>query len=375
MENSNEQKADMREVQRIDAVASDDLPLRDEGNEQRTETVFHTSSGNAKGYEQRPLQTSRRNTAQGVSFGAGSAIRSYMERAKEARQAAARAEGIRPRQSSETAGYASHVVADRSSWSDQFKDLMPHPDIEWDPFIGCTPPSTGCRNCYAAARVAALVKEHPSIMRVNGKARFTGKVFFSKQMLHRPLVFTRKSIIFFCAHCDPYHPAIEYDKRAACFDVMHEADWHQFNVLTKYTKNAVAFHKRYGPPSSNVRIGFSAEDQPTFAERFDDMMQIEHNGLRIISLQPLINRIVLPDDIGNSWVVAMREVGDNPRYCAPQWFSSLREQCFKMRVPFFWEVTGQDTKELVAERINAVKDGRPYDTIGVRIGLPMISVR
>lgn len=252
-----------------------------------------------------------------------------------------------------------------------YQDLNPWPSVEWDPFVGCEPISPGCRECYGARRVSVLAPNHPCVTKHDGIPAFTGEVFFAKTRVTDPLLARNPEIVFYCAHCDPFQPKIEIERTAACVQTMRETPQHRYNVLTKYSNRMKGVIERVGPLPGNVRLGISAETQKYLDERWAHLREV-HAQMYILSLEPILGPITIPKDFHNGWVVAMREVGKNPRDAKPEWFRSLREQCRELGVPFYWETTAQDGRELVEERLRANREGDPYLTQGLRWGLPVI---
>ena len=256
-----------------------------------------------------------------------------------------------------------------------------YPTREWDPFVGCEPVSAGCKFCYGARRVYEMQPNHPSVKCVDGIPMFTGKVFAASSFIRVPVDWETPETVFFCAHCDPYQPGIGDGYLKACFDVMAEARQHDFNVLTKFPGRAVEFHGRYDAPPVNVRLGISAESQRLLDERWALLKQIPA-ARYILSLQPLLGPVRIPEDFGPGWVVAMREVSGRQawrqhpdtgkvvphwltagsRPCKPEWFRDLRDQCEAIGVQFCWETTAEDTREMQMERVRASREGHPYDT-------------
>lgn len=261
----------------------------------------------------------------------------------------------------------------RPNWA---KELNPWPDIEWDPFLGCRPISAGCRNCYAARRIYAMDPNHPSVKlsRVRNVPVFTGLTFFDRKVLERPLLDKIPATIFAGAHSDFFQPNISRSHLDDVFAVMEEANWHEFNVLTKYPERAGLYFKlRNKPLPPNVRLGVSAENQALLEVRWRLLKKIEA-AKYILSLQPLLQAMSLPESLRDTrtWVVAMREVGPEAAPAQPLWFRSLRDQCQQLNVPFYWETTGQDGKDLALERVMEFEAGRPYMVNRSRVELTVI---
>ena len=92
-----------------------------------------------------------------------------------------------------------------------------------------------------------------------------------------------------------------------------------------------------------VWLGFSAEDQRRFDERWPHMEPLAEAGwLTWLSAEPLLG----PMNLGPAarllgWVVAGGESGPGARPLHPDWARSLRDQCERPAVPFHFKQWGE----------------------------------
>ena len=121
----------------------------------------------------------------------------------------------------------------------------------WNPAIGCTPVSSGCRSCYASRLASTRLAHLPQYAGLatesricgpstNGNAqsvfRWTGEVRFFPEKLAEPLLHRKPAGIFVCDMSDLFNESVTNEQIAAVFGVMAACPRHRFYVLTKRAK-------------------------------------------------------------------------------------------------------------------------------------------
>jgi protein gp37 len=100
----------------------------------------------------------------------------------------------------------------------------------------------------------------------------------------------------------------------------------------------------------NIWLGFSAENQKCFAQRWLDMRPLAETGWFVFaSLAPLIDSITLPPDFlargPRTWVIVNGEgEGAKPARCRPMnvmWARAISDQCAAAGIPFFMRGMGK----------------------------------
>jgi protein gp37 len=97
----------------------------------------------------------------------------------------------------------------------------------WNPVTGCTKISPGCKHCYAE-RMAGRLK---AMGQRNYRNGFT--LTLQEQALELPLKWKKPQRIFVNSMSDLFHADVPLPFIQRAYDVMRQAHWHQFQVLTK----------------------------------------------------------------------------------------------------------------------------------------------
>src|SRR3954451_15361801 len=100
---------------------------------------------------------------------------------------------------------------------------------------------------------------------------------------------------------DVFHAHFSLEQIRRVFEVMHEAHWHQFQVLTKRPERALRLADQL-PWGTNVWIGTSVEDMRV-AHRVDALRCISQAAVRFISAEPLLGPLDDLDLREVDWVI------------------------------------------------------------------------
>lgn len=102
-----------------------------------------------------------------------------------------------------------------------------------------------------------------------------------------------------------------------------------------------------GRPPKNVWFGVSTEDQKRADSRIPFLFSIPAS-VRWLSVEPLIEPLDLSSHLNPlkllvpiDWVVVGGESGTYARPCHPEWVRSLRDECRRRDVPFFFKQWGE----------------------------------
>ena len=215
----------------------------------------------------------------------------------------------------------------------------------WNVMTGCTQISAGCDHCYAKTlaerklRQVYLSRSPVKDTPVNRTDPFAPR--FWENRLDQPLRWKSPMRIFVNSMSDVFHAHFSLEQIRRVFEVMHEAHWHQFQVLTKRPERAVRLADEL-PWGSNVWLGTSIEDIHV-ARRADALRQVSQAAVRFISAEPLLGSLAELNLESIDWVIGGGESGTGFRACDPRWARELRDRCVKQGIAFFWKQWGGAT--------------------------------
>lgn len=302
----------------------------------------------------------------------------------------------------------------------------------WNPLIGCSKVSPGCKNCYAIQ--TAWIRQHNPKMAERyagvvektsgGSLNWTGKVNFVNEAIDKPLRKKKPTMYFVNSMSDLFHEAVPFEYIDKVFAVMGRCQHHIFQVLTKRPDRMLEYYKSdpyqrilnhayqldlpkghslgAGIDNPNtpgawgwkhVLMGVSVENQQTANERIPLLLQVPA-AVRFLSCEPLLGPVDLsfnvqfehPDNEGYGvgaikgidWCIVGGESGHGARPMHPHWAQSLRDQCQQAGVSYFfkqwgeWVECGQEPIPIAGNQVrnvrNILPDGSEYKTGYIRAG-------
>lgn len=206
----------------------------------------------------------------------------------------------------------------------------------WNPVTGCTKISPGCKYCYAE-RMAERLQAMGQANYVNGF-----QLTLQPHMLELPLKWKKPQTIFVNSMSDLFHEDVPIEYIQKVFDVMNQADWHRFQVLTKRADRLEAMSSLLNW-TSNIWMGVSVENDD-HRQRIDHLCRTGAH-IKFLSLEPLLGPLPELDMTGIDWVIVGGESGPKARPMDPAWVIDLRNQCRRAKVPFFFKQWGGKNKK------------------------------
>jgi protein gp37 len=226
-------------------------------------------------------------------------------------------------------------------------------DATWSPVRGCTKISPGCAHCYAETFAERFrgVKGHPY------EQGFDLRLVPEK--LTEPLRWHTPRRIFVNSMSDLFHEGVPESYIAAVADVMVQANWHTYQVLTKRSARMQSLLKdrlRFAAAQPHIWWGVSVENKRHGLPRVEHLRSAPAY-VRFLSIEPLLEHLGGLDLSGIHWVIVGGESGFGARPMKREWVVSVCRQCHEQAVPFFFKQWGGVHKS----RSGRVLDGRTYD--------------
>ena len=227
-------------------------------------------------------------------------------------------------------------------------------DSSWNPTTGCTKVSEGCRNCYAE-KLSLRLKSMGAEKYANGF-----KLSLHPEAITLPLQWKEPKKIFVNSMSDLFHKDVPFDFIDKVWNVMLEADWHIYQILTKRPERMLEYlERRWGNRESNtskhIWLGTSVEDSRV-KNRIDILRNIPA-GIRFISFEPLIGDVGELDLTNIHWAIVGGESGKNHRLIKEEWIQNILKQCREQKVAFFFKQWGGFTPKSGGRLLN----GMTYD--------------
>ncbi len=271
-------------------------------------------------------------------------------------------------------------------------------DETWNPVVGCTKVSQGCRYCYAKT---LHDKRHKALLAGAALPEQYRAPFETIQLmperLDKPLSWRKPRRVFVNSVSDLFHEDVPFEFIDQVFAVMALTPQHTYQVLTKRPERMREYmmtipwdgssherdpsdvrrrvsdasfsdsipvwpdnwedgalgHDEWPPP--NVWLGVSVENQREADARIPELLATPA-AVRFISAEPLLERVHLmhhwlPNpNLGGAvlnWVIAGGESGPGARPCDLSWIRGIVSQCQTAGVPVFVKQLG--SKPIVAD--------------------------
>jgi len=144
--------------------------------------------------------------------------------------------------------------------------------------------------------------------------------------------------VFVNSMSDLFHESMPEQFLKKCFEVMEQADWHVYQVLTKRPQRMLSFTRKNGRVSDHIWLGTSVE-MALFKSRINILKQVDCK-IKFVSFEPLIGPVGDIDLSGISWAIAGGESGPNHRPILKEWVREIRDQCKRQGVSFFFKQWG-----------------------------------
>ena len=197
-------------------------------------------------------------------------------------------------------------------------------DATWNPWMGCTKVSAGCKNCYMFRDQKRYGTDPTEIRR-------------SKTTFRDPLKWKEPRRIFVCSWSDFAHEVVPLAWVDEAWKIMRQATQHTFLVLTKRPDDLrQLLPDDWGNGWPHVWIGVTVENK----ENDWRLVALEAipAQVRFVSAEPLLG----PLDIYSfsptiDWCIVGGESGPDFRTMKEEWALDIRDQCAQAGIPFFFK--------------------------------------
>jgi protein gp37 len=235
-------------------------------------------------------------------------------------------------------------------------------DATWNPVTGCDKISPGCKHCYAerlAHRLQAMG---------NKNYRNGFELTLQPHMLQHPVSWKSPKRIFVNSMSDLFHDKVPFEYIKRVFGVMNQADWHQYQILTKRAERLEELSNRLDW-SPHIWMGVSVESEK-YLSRIDHLRRTQAH-VKFLSIEPLLGPLGRIDLRGVDWVIVGGESGPGARTMESSWVESVRDQCLRANVAFFFKQWGGVQKSKTGRKL----EGRTWDEMPTITGLVELSTR
>lgn len=232
------------------------------------------------------------------------------------------------------------------------KSAIEWTESTWNPITGCTKISPGCKHCYAE-RMAHRLQAMGQPNYRNGFMLTT-----HEHALQLPLQWKQPQMIFVNSMSDLFHDDVPIEFILSVFEVMHQASWHTFQILTKRSSRLAELDAQLRWPQ-NVWMGVSVENID-YVYRIDHLRET-HSLTKFLSLEPLLGPLPKLQLNSIDWVIVGGESGPGSRPMNKSWVVDIRDQCTRNGVPFFFKQWGGTNKKKSGREL----DGRTWDELPV----------
>jgi protein gp37 len=228
-------------------------------------------------------------------------------------------------------------------------------EATWNPVVGCSKLSAGCKFCYAEVMARRL-----QAMGIKGYENGF-KLTLMPERIDQPLKQKKPTKYFVCSMSDLFHPSIPGSFLDNIFATIWSSMRHTYQILSKRSVNMKDYFRvNVIPP--NVWLGVSVENKKS-KYRIGNLRDTPAE-VRFISFEPLLEDLGEIDFKGIHWVIVGGESGNNARPMKRDWVLNILAQCTAQNVPFFfkqWGIYGEDGIKRSKKANGRLLNGATYD--------------
>ena len=188
------------------------------------------------------------------------------------------------------------------------------------------------------------------------------KLSLMPKRLQEPLKRKKPTVYFVNSMSDLFHEDVPRSYIQQVFDVIEEAHWHTFQILTKRADRMASFFFGKTAPK-NAWLGVSVEDKKYGVPRIDQLRKIDAT-IRFLSVEPLLEDVGQLNLDNIHWVIVGGESGAKARPMDKAWAESIQSQCEIADVAFFfkqWGGWGADGVKRAKQANGRILNGKIWD--------------
>ena len=228
----------------------------------------------------------------------------------------------------------------------------------WNPITGCTKVSPGCKHCYAETMAKRL--------HAMGAPGYDNgfKLSLLPERLSQPLRRRKPTMYFVNSMSDLFQDEVPFDYVDKVMEVIEQTPWHTYQILTKRSALMGEYFNTHRVPD-NAWLGVSVEDKKFGKPRIPHLQAIKAKT-RFLSVEPLLEDLDRISLEGIHWVIVGGESGHAARPMKQEWVVSLRDQCHRSNVNFFfkqWGSWGNDGIKRSKKANGRNLEGKVWDMI------------
>lgn len=228
----------------------------------------------------------------------------------------------------------------------------------WNPTVGCTKISPGCKHCYAETMSGRL-----QAMGTHGYEQGF-KLNLLPNRLSEPLQRKKPTVYFVNSMSDVFHEKVPFEYIDKIFATIEATPQHTYQILTKRSARMAKYFATRQVPV-NAWIGVSVEDRKHGLPRIDHLRKVGAT-VRFLSVEPLLESLGAFDLTSIHWVIVGGESGPKARPMLKEWVEEVRVQCDENDVAFFfkqWGGWGADGKKRAKRENGRQLHGRTWDAM------------
>jgi protein gp37 len=164
---------------------------------------------------------------------------------------------------------------------------------------------------------------------------------------------------------DLFHESVPDDFIIKVFQVMNQARWHTFQVLTKRADRLSELSNKLFW-TKNIWMGVTVEEQK-YAHRIA-LLRSSSSFIKFISIEPLIGPVTNLNLSGIDWVIVGGESGPGARPMEKEWVLDIKKQCERGEVSFFFKQWGGINKK----KAGRLLQGKTWDAMPKRLSYDMV---